>query len=406
MGLLTEADQHANAAADDLVRVALIVPDGELMERLQREIEARPAFRLTRKATEYLNELEAARFLRAAFPSIVLISMHDSTAALKLAREIRRVMPHVQMVGVGSVPEPDLMREAMRSGMRDWVSETGDGEQLVHAMQCALDHLRLDQSAPRVRQSDLLVSFVPAKPGVGSSTTALNVALVLAARAEHRVLLADFDLSLGVLGFMLKLDRIPSAHEAAQMAPRMDEDMWDQLIVSRNQLDVLGSGLVDPTERVETGQVRDLISFCRRLYGTIVVDHSGHMEPYSMELLAESKQIYLVTTPEMAPLHLARMKLILFDALGLGDRVRVIVNRTSRSDAITTDDVATLLSREVHMSLPNDYQRVNDAMKVGTGVGGESQLGAMYAALAGEVTTTKPVVKPRRKFLEYLGLRS
>ncbi len=50
---------------------------------------------------------------------------------------------------------------------------------------------------------------------------------------------------------------------------------------------------------------------------------SGNLERYSLEIMHESKRIFLVCTPEIPSLHLAREKYLYLKQLDLGDRVGV-----------------------------------------------------------------------------------
>ncbi|MCX6625406.1 MAG: pilus assembly protein CpaE, partial [Acidobacteria bacterium] len=77
-----------------------------------------------------------------------------------------------------------------------------------------------------------VIVFSSAKPGSGASTMAAQTAFALKKISNRRVLLADFDLLGGTIGFYLKLNHGYSLADALQYADRMDPALWSSLTVS------------------------------------------------------------------------------------------------------------------------------------------------------------------------------
>jgi len=196
-----------------------------------------------------------------------------------------------------------------------------------------------------------VISFLPAKPGVGTSTLALNTAIALSKIVDNNVLLADLDLNSGLIGFMLKLDNVYTIYEAAKNADKLDEHLWPQLVASHESLDVLPAGRLDPQTRIEPSQVRTLLSFARRFY-------------------------------EIPSLHLARQKFQLLSGMDLSDRVAVLLNRSQKRSIITPAQIEQLLGVPVHMEFPNDYQGVHKALTTGRAVETQTELGKQFVQLS------------------------
>jgi pilus assembly protein CpaE len=186
----------------------------------------------------------------------------------------------------------------------------------------------------------------------------------------------------------------------------IDENFWPQLVTGIGSLDVLHAGTLNPNFRMEAAQVRNLLDFARRNYKVICADLSGNLEKYSIELMHESKKIFLVCTPEIPSLHLAREKFHYLRTLDLGDRVSVLLNRCQKRPLISPSQVEELLGLPVHMTFSNDYQGVNKAMSEGKPVDSGSELGRQCAALAGSMLERKVTDGPesKRRFVEYFSL--
>ncbi|MGH9667485.1 MAG: AAA family ATPase, partial [Bryobacteraceae bacterium] len=235
-------------------------------------------------------------------------------------------------------------------------------------------------------------------------TVALNVTVALSRITQDRVLLADFDLNQGLVAFMLKMDAKNSVIEAAERSAGMEENLWAQLVLKRDNMDVLGSGVLRPGVRIEPAQVRHMLDFCRRCYGSVSLDLSGNMEKYSIEIMQESKLIFMVTTPEIPSLHLARGKIRFLESLGLGDRIRLLLNRTGKRDAVSGVDVEKLLGVPLHATFPNDYVRVHHALTLGKEVDATSELGKRFATLASAILERKPEAKPTKRLADYFSV--
>ncbi len=391
-----------------MMRIALIGPEHEFSSDLAPYLKNSRGQDAIKLLPGYPTDKELERFVRASFPRLIFVSMTEPKKAEYIARWVRQFAPGTQLIGVAQDCGHEALRCALRSGMIECLSMPLDLTQLNEALILAEKNLK--DSPEDLPNRGKVISFLPAKPGVGASTVALNTSLAMARRSEGRVLLADFDLNLGLQGFMLKLDRVHSAQEAGEHAHHLDADIWEALVVAKGNLDVLGSGYSAPGQRMETGSARDLLSFWRRNYQVVCADHSGNMERYSIELLMDSEEILLVTTAEIAPLHLARTKMNLLREYGLSEKVSLVVNRVSRRDTMTKEDIETTVGIPVAMQIPNDYARVEAALRKGSQVDVESPLGKRYEALGHTLlqggSRHEDVEKRKNRFMKLFALDS
>ena len=181
--------------------------------------------------------------------------------------------------------------------------------------------------------------------------------------------------------------------------------MWPQLVTRVGKMDVLHSGRLNPDFRIESSQVRHLLEFARRHYRAICVDLSGNLERYSIEIMQEAKRIFLVVTPEIPSLHLAREKLNFLAHLDLGDRVSVLLNRSHKRSVVSPAQIENLLGAPVMMNFANDYQGVHKALQAGKGVESNTELGRQFTALANSILARKqPDLDSKKRFVEYFSI--
>ena len=358
---------------------------------------------LVRRLDAYPNSVDLGRFLRAAAPEIVFLSIETRSQALELAKRIAEQAPGIQIVAINRTLDPPTLLETMRAGIREFLSPPFDQPVLLESLQRAEDQIR--ENPPAFEATDSVFAFLPAKAGSGTTTIAVNTSLALARMPDTNVLLADLDLNSGLVGFMLLLSQPPySIMDAAENALEMDENLWPKIVSSKGGLDVLPAGTMRPGFRIEGTQMRHILSYARRHYSAIFVDLSGMMEKYAIEILHEAKRVYLVTTAELPSLHLCREKLAFLRSEDLDGRVSILLNRAQKRGQISPEEMEKLFDMPIHMTFPNDYAGVHAALTAGKNVDPASPLGSRYRELAESMVGKKAaaLADKKRGFMDLL----
>ena len=383
------------------LRSIIISPDHELGRRLTAALEATGQVEVDRTLDHYPTSLELVRTLRALATEVVFINFESLKQGLETVRFLEADGSLRQIVGFQDHIDTGVLRETMRAGVREFLTDPFEPRAVLESMESVKTLLKL---RPAMAEStNQIFSFLPSKAGVGASTIAVNVSGALARRPNTRVLLSDFDLSSGMLRFMLKLNNEFSVPDAISRVGDIDENLWPQLVTPVAGMDVLHAGRINPSYRIEPAQVANLLTYMRRTYQVLCFDLSGNLEKYSMELMQESKRILLVCTGEIPSLHLAREKLAFLRDMGLSGRVSIILNRMRKNPLFSQTQVEELLGQPVVRVFPNDYLAVNHAVEEGKLLDAGSELGQNFAQFAAQLMD-QPEVKQaasKRKFLDF-----
>jgi Flp pilus assembly CpaE family ATPase len=174
-------------------------------------------------------------------------------------------------------------------------------------------------------------------------------------------------------------------------------------------MDILHAGRVNPNIRVEPALFHSLIQFMRRNYQALAFDMSGNLERYSIEVMQESRQIFLVCTPEIPSLHLAREKLGFLKTIGLDSKISLLLNRVPKKSPFTVPQVEELVGSKVAASFCNDYFAVSRATTAGQVLDPESTIGrecTAFAAGLADRRSSAPTEKKTKKFLELFNVGS
>lgn len=388
-----------------MLRTIIISPDRELSAEVHRVCAQVDAVKVIRLMDYYPSTIELTRFVRAQAPQLVIISAESVSNVMSIATHLEQVSPGVQVIAAGKQYEADTLITLMRAGVREFIASPLSVAAFSETIARVAEALARRPMA--VHSTELVYSFLPAKPGVGATSLAVNSALQLTSEPNVPALLCDFDLNCGIIRFLLKLQGSYSVLDAAERAQHLDESLWRQLVDTFGKLDVLHAGMLNPEIRLDHLYMQHLVDYARRNYKVLCFDLSGNMERYSLELMHESKKIFLVTTTEVCALHLAREKVQYLRRMDLAERVSVLVNRYNKRSPIDVDQVEQLVGAPVLMTFANDYTRLTKAVAEGKPVDGTCELGRQCQALGEFMLDKKPAIavrEARRRFVEYFSI--
>src|SRR5204862_2512173 len=111
------------------------------------------------------------------------------------------------------------------------------------------------------------------------------------------------------IAFMLNLHPEQSVSDALDYSNRLTETSWARMISSVDGLDLLVASGTGPLTRASQFSYFRLLRFARQHYDEIIVDLPTVVDEAAEPLLAHSKGIYVVCTPELTSLALARRRM-------------------------------------------------------------------------------------------------
>jgi pilus assembly protein CpaE len=386
------------------LRVLTVVPDKQLSHVLTAELAHLPYFQLTRSLATLPDLDSLLRTIRVQKPDFLIVDVQDFAKVEALLHSLDDLMPGLPLIGIAQDVDASLAHRLMHVGIREYLAPPITQARLVELASFLHSHLKRHPRAA-ARPADLY-SFLPAKPGVGTTTIAMGIGCALADELSVRTLLMDCDLGAGIVNFHLKLGNSASVLDAIGHAENLDEDLWHQMVGRWGKLEVLHAGNLLAPPPVHPANLQRFLALARAQYEVICADLASSLDELSIELLRESKRIFLVTTPELAPVHLAQARAKSLSDLGLLDRVSLVLNRKDawrgHLDAAAVEQAVGL---PVAYGIGNDYRTVSEATVRGSSVPSSSDIGQSIVNLANSLKadpSQKPVpTRPGRKFLEF-----
>jgi pilus assembly protein CpaE len=331
---------------------------------------------------------------------IVVIDFREPERAFLMAAMVDG-KPQFAPIAVRAGATPEDLVQLMRAGMRD-VLPSLTKEDLLQAARRAAAKLE----APEVAFGELNV-FLPAKPGCGATTIALNTAAAISRLTVDPALLLDFDIRLGVTSFLLRAEGTHTMLDALQVSSRLDDSMWANLISECGRLHMLGSGAGDFSSPVPTERFSELLDFALRKYSLICADLPGSMEPYERETILRAKRIFMVCTTDIGALHVARRKTAWLSEMGVAGKVSVILNGIERRSALLVRDIEKIVQLPVRYLIPEGASEITRAVRKGVAIEGSSPLAKQIETIARDIAEGVSVIKKAsagRRFVEYFSV--
>jgi Flp pilus assembly CpaE family ATPase len=225
-------------------------------------------------------------------------------------------------------------------------------------------------------------------------------------------LLCDFDLRLGILSFLLKLPAQHSLREALEIGNKIDHALWKQLVhrledPDLQTLDLLTSEPAVLSRPDPESAAAPLLEFARHLYTLLCVDLPGEMREHEVDAIRRAHECFLVCTPEIAAIHLAKTKAGMLRSLKADGKTSVILNRWSASGFMPLHgftrmkDVEDMLELPVRFVVPNSWREINQAIEEGSPLANPSPAVTVIESIGRYIAGLEPGPQPKsRRFLD------
>lgn len=337
------------------LKALLIAPDRGLASGLAAALEAGRVFRLGGELAAYPAAEALEAHLRETQPEVVLLDVaSDFSRAAEILRQLSARKPAIPVVGVHPRNDSDAILQALREGASEFLYAPFDP--IIQRQAAARVRRLIEPAATPAPSVARVLAFASAKPGSGASTLAAQSAFALRRRTKEKVLLVDMDLMNATMSFYAQPGRPPVA-------------------------------AVDLAAVTDAAELGPIVERARERYAWTVLDLPAVFHRASLGALPLVDRLYLVTTAELASLHLAHRAAGLLAERGFDrSRVEVLLNRVQKRGGLAPADFAKVLGPPVGRSFPEDSLAVERALAQGEPLAAGSPLARAVEEFADELT--------------------
>lgn len=315
------------------------------------------------RTTSVQNLLELNQALRggADVVAVVIGPSIDKDAALAFAETQRVERPALGVVLVRRRVETAILREALRAGIREVVTERQLSE-LVEAVEhargvaAALHEYSGEERPDSADTGGRVVTVFAAKGGAGKTTIATNLAAALADGGRREVCLLDLDLAFGDVAIALQLFPAHTIADTVTMGASLDEEAVLSLVTPHSP----GlSALVAPVEpgavdSITAATVTRVIEVLKRHFAFIVIDSPPAFTDQVLAAFDQSDIIALLTTLDIPALKNLKLSLETLDLLSYPrDRWRIVLNRADSKVGLVLSEVEKTLRVPIAVQIPS-----------------------------------------------------
>ena len=375
--------------------VVIVSSDPDQRSMLQVLVDGTSVARAVFSASTYPVAAEdpLVRRIQGASPDVILVDipLDNPLAALHTIEMLQHEIPAAAGFAVGSLSQPQVIVQAMRAGVREFIERPTTTTDLLEAF------VRLTTSHRKVHREEArgkIFTVVNAKGGSGATTVAVNLALALQA-AHSSVALVDIA-PLGHAALHMNLKPLFSVADAVRNLHRLDHSLLESYMIRHSDgLQVLAGPNVPAVTEPSNADLARLFDMLVAHFRFVVVDASTRIDTATRLVSNLSAAVLLVAHTDVASLWSAARIQQYLGETGNRDRIKLVLNRFRKIAGFSESDVEAAAGAKLIWKIPNQYFAISSAIDRGVPPmhQNHSEIARCFIGLASRLTENEPDVK-------------
>ncbi len=329
---------------------------------------------------EAANGKEALKIVAQESPDVVLMDINmpvmDGIAATET---ITMAYPHVSVIIISIQGEQEYLKKAMVAGAREYLVKPFSSEEMSSTIRQAhrLSRRRLNASTPpgeeppgekklRLQNRFKIITFFCGKGGIGKTTLAANLAVVLAS-SRLKVALADLDLQFGDVSVFFNLNEMQNISDLAAEKQEVNRELLDSLLIRHaSGVHILPAPFSpQEAEKVNPDIFQEMLALLREQFDCTVIDTPASFDELTLMALDQSDLILLPVRREIAAIKNVKASLDILRSLNFGGKVQVLLNQADMGFGIEIEDLERSLNLQIAHKIVNDEKTVVASLNKG-----------------------------------------
>lgn len=336
-------------------------------------------------------------------PEVVFLDLNRSPEPfLQFAAQLRRAWPAVKLVACSASvpPNPQLLLDAMRSGVQDFIAKPVEEATLRELLQRLEKDLHSTET--ELVANNKLIVIMGAKGGVGATTVAVNLGVQLATFANKRTALLDFARPLGNAHLLLDVHHRFGIRDSVENLNRLDSHFFAGLLTThKTKLELLG-GVTQPEEwqGIDVAKLDRVVNVAQNSFDIVLADMGSQFSSDWSAILRMARLILIVAEANVPSLWTLERRLMALQGFGIeANRARIIINRWHKGDDEILKSIEKQIRRPVFACFPNDFRKASQAMNLGTPLqeNPSNILNQRYRQVAGQLAGMDAVVPEKKR---------
>ncbi|MDD2401483.1 MAG: response regulator [Clostridia bacterium] len=318
---------------------------------------------------EAANGTEAYEKSKSLQPNVILMDINmPGMDGLAATQKITAEVSGCSVVVISVQGEQEYLRKAMISGARDYLVKPFNNDDLINTVKNAyqMEKKRLQGGEKDQPQKGEVITVFGTKGGVGKTTIAVNLAVLLA-KSKQKVVLIDLDFQFGDVAIFLNVYPKRTISELAQEGNELDIDLLESyLIPHKSGVKMLPApGRPEYAELITIEQVEKIIKVLKNYYDYIIIDTPPHFNETNLSALDLSSQILVVLAMDLATIKNVKLSLGILESLHQKGKAKLVLNRASEDMGITSKDAEETIEFLIAAQVPSEGKIVVPALNEG-----------------------------------------
>lgn len=216
-----------------------------------------------------------------------------------------------------------------------------------------------------------MIAVCGAKGGIGKTALTVNLAVALSknnSKSSHsQICIMDADFQFGDIGLFMDLNPTFTIKDVMESIDTMDKQTLSSYLLNHSS----GVKVLAAPDRPEFADLvlpDRLDNVCDLLLlqnDYVIVDTPAGFSDKTIQIIEKADTVFMVTTLEMASIKNTKLMLETLHLLGLRDKIKLIVNRSTMDSVIKASDVPELLGEDIPYYVPNDFDLVSQSLNNG-----------------------------------------
>lgn len=325
-------------------------------------------------------------------PDVVLIALGDHNMLLHCCQQLYLQRPKTTPLVLVDDDSQRLYQQIVQTGVHYVMPYTIEGPELVFQMKMiqsneALRFSMMGADASGGVKSRVVMVF-GVKSGLGKTTMAVNLAVMLAKRG-NKVALVDMDLQFGDINILLGIETKMTIGELIQEQNCSNIDVIRKYMTHHNTgVDVLGAPRSPEfAEGVTSSHVEKIVGGLKRSYDYVILDTGSAFDNVTLSCFDNSTMILFVTGMDISALRNSKKGLALLTNLVPKDKIHVVVTKET-GYGVKIDNVPRVLNRNVFGQIDHDLKTAAVALNQGIPLvedSPESKVSKAIGSIAGKI---------------------
>lgn len=282
----------------------------------------------------------------------VLADLKGEELAVRLHSDARTA--HVPLIALSSDPQQSRGRSCRQAGFKEYLVKTA---QAVPSLIETLNRLMsVDQTS--VKEGGLLIVFMSAKGGTGTSSLCANIAMNIAQhQPEARVVVVDLVLPIGsiseIVGYegdqnLVTIADMPAAETTPEFFRRRLAEMenWHFHLVA-------GSPDPESANELNVGRIDELIRSLKSAYDFVLLDLGRSLSRIGLPLIAHADLLVMVVSTDISTVDLTKTVWEYLQSKGvLASSIYIILNRAVGLEGLTKAEAEKIIGMPIKTAMP------------------------------------------------------